>query len=52
MRQNLKGQLYLYIGILVSIIVALSALYTVYLINQSGIADDDDDERADFDFYV
>lgn len=51
MRQKLKGQLYLYIGILVSIIVALSALYTVYLINRSGIADDDDDGKADFDFY-
>lgn len=41
-----KGRLYLCIGILVSIIVACSALYTIYLINRSGTVNSENDQNA------
>ena len=41
-----KVRLYLWIGILVSVIVACSALYTIYLINRSGMVDWDKEEST------
>lgn len=41
-----KARLYLWIGILVSVIVACSALYTIYLINRSGMVAWDEEETT------